>query len=82
VADQWTPAQLDRIAKALQLTGYNEAGAFVALAAGSVRTVSTLKSCRKRDIRNSSRPTDAMTYTSRSLAIVVPFPSRRGIDRK
>jgi hypothetical protein len=77
MADRWTTAQLSRIAQALQLSGYREAAEFVALAALSVDTVSLLKSGRRRRLRNSYRRAAAAREADRSLAIVVPFPSRR-----
>lgn len=76
MADYWTTAQLNRIAKALRLAGYEEAGRFVALAALSVHAVSTRESGRKRRMRNSDQPAAAASDTAQSGAIVVPFPPR------
>jgi hypothetical protein len=77
MTDQWTTAQLNRIAKALELDGYKQAGEFVALAALSVHTVSALKSARKRRMRRSYRRAVAAWDGLQSAAIVVPFPARR-----
>jgi hypothetical protein len=77
MADQWITPELNRLAKALQAAGYQEAGEFVAIAALSVQTDSKLKSRRKSRRSNLSEPATA-SDSVRSVAIVVPFLSRRG----
>lgn len=80
MADFWTADELNRIAKALELAGYKEAAEFVALAALSVRDVSTLRFGRKRPTWNFYQLA-AAPEPARSVVNVVPFPSRRRIDR-
>ena len=80
--DQRTTAQLNRIAKALHLAGYKEAGEIVALAALSVHIAATVKSRRRRRLRKSYQQAVAASDPAISGAIVVPFPSRRRSARR
>jgi hypothetical protein len=77
MVDHWTTAQLNRIAKALELAGYEEAGEFVALAAQSVHTVSSFRSRQRRRMRDAYQRAVAATDGQQSAAVVVPFPAQR-----
>jgi hypothetical protein len=74
--DHRTTAQLNRIARALQLAGYKEAGEIVALGALSVHIVATSKSRRRRRLRKSYQQAAAASDPARPGAIVVRFPPR------
>jgi hypothetical protein len=77
MADRRTTAQLNRIAKALQLAGYKEAAEIVALAALSVHIAATVKSRRKRRLRKSYEQAIAASDPAQPGTLVVPFPPRR-----
>jgi hypothetical protein len=81
-ADRRTTAQLNRIAKALQLAGYKEAGEIVALAALSVHIVATSKSRRRRRLRKSYQQAVAASDPARHGAIVVRLAPRRRTARR
>jgi hypothetical protein len=74
MADQWTTAQLNRIARALELAGYRDAGIYVAIAA---HAVSMQRSRLRRQMRRSYLRAIAARDRSQATAVVVPFPARR-----
>ena len=78
MADQWTKAQLYRIAASLRLMGYRDAAAFVALAGHSVEAYAKLKTGRRHRSLDTRNPAAAALDPAASSAIVIPLPSRRG----
>jgi hypothetical protein len=77
MADEWTKAQLYRIAASLRLMGYRDAAAFVALAGRSVETEAKVKPGRRHRLLDTRNPAAALDPSS-AAAVVVPLPSRRG----